>query len=156
MSFDAREFRNAIGCFSTGVTVITVKGEGDTHAMTANAISSVSLDPPIILACIDHRAKCLNLIKDTGYFGVNILKDSQIDISRYFANQKCEQDPQFSFLLTENGAPLLRDALVNINCKVIQSIEVGDHTVFFGEVLDLKTDDGTPLCFYKGQYRELA
>ncbi|WP_174734998.1 flavin reductase family protein [Mesobacillus harenae] len=156
MSFDSREFRNAIGCFSTGITVITVKGEGDTHAMTANAVSSVSLSPPVVLICIDHRAKCLNLIHEAGFFGVNILKDSQIDISRHFANQKCEDDPQFKFITTEEGAPLLENALVNLNCKVIQSVVVGDHTVFFGEVLNLNTEDGTPLCFYKGQYRQLA
>ncbi|PWA12538.1 flavin reductase [Pueribacillus theae] len=156
MNFDSREFRNAMGRFSTGVTVITVKGEEDVHAMTANAFSSVSLEPPIILICIDHRAKCLDLITKTGYFGVNFLKAEQINISKLFANQKVNEKPEFSFEITEEGVPLLDDALANLKCKVVKELEMGDHTVFFGEVLGLKNNEGSPLCFFQGKYRQLA
>lgn len=155
MSFDMREFRNAMGNFSTGVTVISVKDGEEVHAMTANAFSSVSLEPPIILVCIDNRANSLNLIKKAGVFGVNFLKDEQINISKFFAKQKVDAEPSFSFDITENGAPLLNDSLANLDCKVIQEVEAGDHTVFLGEVLGLNINEGNPLCFFKGQYRGL-
>lgn len=156
MSFNSRDFRNAMGAFATGVTVISVADDEDVHGMTANSITSVSLNPPIVLACVDQKAKCLNLIENAGYFGVNILKDYQVEISKLFANQKIEQTPTFTFRQSEIGAPLLNDALVSLNCKVIQSVVSGDHTVFFGEVVELNVDEGTPLCFFKGQYRALA
>ena len=156
MNFDSREFRNTMGRFSTGVTVITVKEGGEIHGMTANSFSSVSLEPPIISICIDHRAKCLDLISKAGYFGVNFLKTEQINISKLFANQKVEVKPEVSFKVTEEGVPLLDDALTNLNCKVVNEVEVGDHTVFFGEVLGLKNNEGSPLCFFQGKYRQLA
>lgn len=155
MSFDSREFRNAMGSFSTGVTVISVNTEDGVHAMTANSITSVSLDPPILLICIDHKANSLDLIKKVGTFGVNILKEEQIDISRIFAKQKVEEEPEFAFETIDNGAPLLKDSLVNLDCKVVQEVEAGDHTVFFGEVLNLNNNEGNPLCFFRGQYRYL-
>ncbi|WP_158738117.1 flavin reductase family protein [Alteribacillus sp. YIM 98480] len=156
MQVNARTFRNALGCFSTGVTVITVHGGDEPHAMTANAVSSVSLEPPILLICVDHRAKCLEKIQKAGYFGVNVLKNEQLDVSKYFANQKVEGVPSFSFETEQRKAPFLADALVNLECHVVREVEVGDHTVFFGEVHDIKTDEGDPLCFYKGKYRQLA
>ncbi len=124
--------------------------------MTANAFSSVSLTPPLVLVCIDHRAKSLNLIRDEGYFGVNILNQEQVDISKMFANQPLERQPNFSFEMPEVGAPLLNGALVNLNCKVVQEVEAGDHTIFIGEVIDLIIGQGDPLCFFSGQYRKLA
>lgn len=145
-----------MGSFVTGVTVVSATDGGDVHGMTANSVTSVSLEPPIILVCVDHRAKCLNLIEQSGYFGINILRDDQVDVSRLFANQRIENTPEFTFRNSEVGAPLLNDALVNLNCKVVQSVVSGDHTVFFGEVIELHTNEGTPLCFYKGKYRELA
>lgn len=156
MAIDFKEFRNTLGHFATGVTVISVNNEGQTHGMTANAFSSVSLDPPLILVCVDHRANSLEFIKKSGYFGVNILKDEQEGISRKFAHQKLDAEPEFSFRQPEVGAPLLNGALANLNCKVDQAIEAGDHTIFIGEVLDIHTEEGKPLCFFKGQYTELV
>ncbi|OLO25292.1 flavin reductase [Alkalihalophilus pseudofirmus] len=156
MEFDFREFRNAMGGFATGVTVISVENEGEVHGMTANAFSSVSLDPPLVLVCIDNRANSLSYIKESGFFGVNFLDAEQEGISRLFAKQKVTKDPVFKFEKSNGGAPLLKDALVNLNCKVYQTIDAGDHTIFIGEVLDLKVKDGEPLCFYKGQYRKLG
>lgn len=156
MNFDSREFRNAMGNFATGVTVVSVREGKEAHGMTANAVSSVSLTPPLVLICVDHRANSLQLIRQEGYFGINILTNKQKDISRKFANQKLDGEPEVSFSFPEVGAPLLNNALVNLNCKVVNAVEAGDHTVFFGEVMDLKVSEGEPLCFFKGQYRELA
>lgn len=156
MNFDSREFRNAMGNFATGVTVVSVMDGKEAHGMTANAVASVSLTPPLVLICVDHRAKSLQLIRREGYFGVNILTSEQNDVSRKFASQKLNAEPEVSFFFPEVGAPLLKNSLVNLNCKVVNAVEAGDHTVFFGEVIELKVNEGEPLCFFKGQYRELA
>ncbi len=156
MAIDARAFRNALGNFATGVTVISVDHEGQAHGMTANSFTSVSLAPPLILVCVDNRANSLGMIEKNGKFGVNILTDKQINISRLFAHQKVEEHPAFTFRYTESGVPLLDGALVNLGCDVFQTILAGDHTIFIGEVKDMQFGEGNPLCFFKGQYRELA
>lgn len=157
MSFDPREFRNAMGNFATGVTLITVNSdEDDFHAMTANSFSSVSLEPPIISVCVDYRAKMLDKISAEGFFGVNFLKEEQINVSKLFANQKVDEEPTYTFEKADNGVPLYKGALTNLNCKVVKEIVIGDHTVFFGEVVDFKINDGKPLCFSKGKYHQLG
>jgi len=156
MSFDGKEFRNAMGHFASGVTVVSINNDGEIHGMTANAFSSVSLNPPLVLVCVDHRANSLEYIKKAGYFGVNMLKKEQVDISRKFAKQRLEQEPEFSFRMTKEGTPLLEGSLTSLNCKVYQTVEAGDHTIFIGEVLDLQLEEGDPLCFFKGQYTELV
>src|SRR5699024_10765236 len=119
--FDSREFRNAMGSFLTGVTVITALDEkGVPHGMTANAFTSVSLEPPIILVCIDHRSKTLQYISKTNKFGVNILSEEQKDVSKYFANQKLETIPDFELYIDENDVPLLKAAMTTLSCRVIK------------------------------------
>ncbi|XID91420.1 flavin reductase family protein [Paenibacillaceae bacterium WGS1546] len=152
---DPREFRNAMGTFATGVTVISVYHDGKAHGMTANAFSSVSLEPPLVLVCIDHRANSLGYIREAGHFGVNVLSSEQEDVSRLFAHQKLDKTPEIRFSETE-GAPLLEGALVQCNCKVVQTVEAGDHTIFIGEVGEIRRTEGEPLCFYQGKYRALA
>lgn len=155
------EFRIACGQFATGVTILTVeRGPGKAHGMTANSLTSVSLNPLLLLICVDERAQFLSMVKATKRFGVNILKDDQQPISVYFAQR--EEKPAIEAQLgiryrwTETGIPLLADALVHVGCNVVASYVAGDHTIFLGEVESAEVFDGEPLLYFRGGYRRLA
>lgn len=147
---DSRAFRNAMGRFATGVTVITTKIGEEIHGMTANAFMSVSLEPKLITVSIDNRANMLKKLHKSNKFAVNVLTDTQQDISMHFANQakRCEEIP-FEIL---HCVPIIQDALVSVVCEVEQAFEVGDHTLFIGKVIAMESNQGSPLTFYKGQY----
>ncbi|MBO1001375.1 flavin reductase family protein [Pseudogracilibacillus auburnensis] len=147
---DDRMFRNAMGKFATGVTVITSKVGDDIHGMTANAFMSVSLNPKLITVSIDNRANMLDQIKQSDQFGVNILSESQQDISMHFAGQtKEDREINFGFI---QEIPVIKDSLVSIVCDVDTSYVVGDHTLFIGKVIDIASTEGEPLTFYCGKY----
>jgi len=146
-----------MGSFPTGVTVLTVEREpGQVHGMTANSFTSVSLDPPLILVCVDQNARLLSYLKEQGRFGVSILKDTQQQISELFA--KPQQDPAEEEMLgvrfkwTDTGIPLLEDALAHIACNVVAQHMSGDHTIFVGEVESMELKVGEPLLYYRGRY----
>ena len=154
------DFRRVVGNFATGITVITVEREpGQVHGMTANSFSSVSLDPLLILVCIDHNARLLAFLKEQGRFAVNILKDSQQEVSEHFA--KPLQDPEttnalgIQFRWTSTGIPLIDDALAHIACNVAAEYPAGDHTLFIGEVESMDFSPGEPLLYHRGHYRRL-
>ncbi len=147
---DDRTFRNAMGRFATGVTVITTETKDDIHGMTANAFMSVSLSPKLITVSIDNRANMLEKIKEAKKFAVNILSDRQKDISMHFAGQaKIDREIEFGYL---EGIPILEDAIVSVACELDNSFVVGDHTLFIGKVIDIKMTEGNPLTFYGGRY----
>ena len=147
---DSREFRNAMGRFATGVTVITSSDGKENYGMTANAFMSVSLEPKLITISIDNNANILDKIKTSGQFAVSFLSEEQQDISMHFAGQKKKDDP-IDFDEIE-GVPTIRGSLASVVCDVDQTIVVGDHTIFIGKVLDLKLSDGQPLTFFCGRY----
>ena len=154
------EFRLALGQFATGVTVITVeRAPGRVHGMTASSFTSVSLDPPLILVCVDQKAQLLALLKDRRHFGISILKDDQGAISEYFAqteeNAELEQRLGIRYRWTETRIPLLEDALVHIACNLVVSHVAGDHTIFIGEVESAEIYDGEPLLYLRGDYRRI-
>jgi flavin reductase (DIM6/NTAB) family NADH-FMN oxidoreductase RutF len=155
------EFRLACGQFATGVAVLTVeRSPGKVHGMTANSVTSVSLDPLLLLVCVDQRAQFLPMVKDKKRFGVNILKESQQAASKYFAQteEKPEVEAQLGihYRWTDSGIPLLDDALVHVACNVVASYIAGDHTIFLGEVESTEVFDGEPLLFFRGAYRRVA
>jgi flavin reductase (DIM6/NTAB) family NADH-FMN oxidoreductase RutF len=155
------EFRLACGQFATGVTVVTAeRSPGRVHGMTANSITSVSLEPLLLLICVDHRAHLLPMLKRKEHFGVSILKDSQQAISKYFAqteeNAETEAKLGIAYRWTPSGIPLLENALVHIACKVSASYIAGDHTIFLGEVETTEIFDGEPLLYFRGGYRRVA
>lgn len=155
------EFRLALGQFATGVTVVTVERvPGRVHGMTANSFTSVSLDPPLILICVDQRAQLLQLVKSQKRFGVNILKDDQEAISEYFAQtqESAEHESRLGikYRWAENRIPLLQDALVHLTCHVVSSHIAGDHTIFIAEVETVEVYDGEPLLYLRGDYRRVA
>jgi len=155
-----QQFRRVVGHFATGITVITVEREpGLVHGMTANSFTSVSLDPLLILICVDHNARLLSFLKTQGRFGVNILRDTQQATSEHFA--KPLQDPAATeslgirFRWTDSGIPLLEEALAHLACNVIAEHPAGDHTLFLAEVEFMDGGEGTPLLYHMGQYRKL-
>ncbi|MBS4210259.1 flavin reductase family protein [Bacillus sp. FJAT-50079] len=150
---DDRLFRTAMGKFATGITVITTKKDEDIYGMTANAFVSVSLNPKLVLVSIGEKATINPLIKEAGTFAVSILNEDQEEFSAYFAGQiKEERNIDFD---TFNGMPVLKDSLANITCKVHQTVIAGDHTLYIGEVTDLRMQDGDPLLYFGGKYKKL-
>jgi flavin reductase (DIM6/NTAB) family NADH-FMN oxidoreductase RutF len=150
---DDRMFRNAMGKFATGVTVVTTKLGEDIHGMTANAFMSVSLDPKLVLVSVDNRATMKRYIESSGKFAISFLNQDQKDLSAYFAGQIKEMREIDFYWLQE--MPTIKDALVNIICELHETVDAGDHTLFIGKVMDIEIRDGDPLTFYQGQYREL-
>lgn len=153
-------FRRVLANFATGITVITAEREpGQVHGMTANSFTSVSLDPLLVLVCVDQDARLLSYLKTQRRFGVSILKDSQQHVSEFFAEP--QQDPaEYSrlgicFRWTDTGIPLLEDALAHLACNVIAQYMSGDHTIFIGEVESVDLCQGEPLLYVRGQYRRL-
>jgi flavin reductase (DIM6/NTAB) family NADH-FMN oxidoreductase RutF len=160
-SLSAALFRSVMGSLPTGVTVVTAESEpGKVHGMTANSFTAVSLDPFLILICVDQKARMLGCLKAQRRFGVNILKDSQQRLSEFFA--LTEQDPAEEarlgacFRWTDSRIPLLEEALAHITCNVVAQYMSGDHTIFVGEVQSLELHEGEPLVHHRGGYHRLG
>src|SRR5699024_5098452 len=145
-----RTFRNAMGRFATGVTVITVNEGGETHGMTANAFMSVSLDPKLVLISIDNRANMLDKLKTADSFGISMLREEQKYLAKHFAKQEAFEG-EISFDVIDE-VPVLRDSLTALVCKNYQQIPAGDHTLILGQVEEILFEEGEPLTFFKGQY----
>jgi flavin reductase (DIM6/NTAB) family NADH-FMN oxidoreductase RutF len=155
------EFRLALGQFATGVTVVTAeRAPGQVHGMTANAFTSVSLDPLLILICVSQTAQLLPLVQRQKRFGVNILKSDQQAISEYFAQTEesatLETNLGIRYRWTPSGVPLLEDALAHLACNVVTSYIAGDHTIFIAEVGTTELFDGEPLVYFRGNYRRVS
>lgn len=152
-NMDDRLFRDAMGKFATGVTVLTTENDGEPHGMTANGFMSVSLDPKLVVISIGHKAKFLKKVSASQKFAVNILAQDQEHYSRHFSGKPDGEPVQFDVL---EGIPVLEGVIAQIACNVIASHIEGDHTLFIGKVIDLKLEDKDPLLFFDGQYRRLG
>lgn len=150
---DDRLFRNAMSKFATGVTVITTEHEGQAYGMTANAFMSVSLDPKLVVISIGEKARCLNKIRESKQFAVNILAEDQQDYSMIFAGQKKDVAAITFDRLAD--VPVLSGVLAQISCDVVSEYVEGDHTLFIGKVRAIQLEDKNPLVFFVGQYRSL-
>jgi len=155
------EFKVALGQFATGVTVVTAeRAPGRVHGMTANSFTSVSLDPLLILICVNESAQLLSLVKTQKRFGVNILKDDQQAISEYFAKSEQSAEAEQRLLIryrwTPGGVPVLEGTLLHLTCTLLASHLAGDHTIFVGEVEAAGIDKGEPLLFFRSEYRTIA
>lgn len=139
--FDSREFRNALGRFATGVTVVTASVDGGVRGMTANAFTSVSLDPPLVLVAVGKQARMHAHLQEGGRFGVSILSEDQLAYAWSFAGRPQESlDPVFVW---HGGVPLVEHALAHFICNVETTYPGGDHTLFLGRVVDLLYRDGS-------------
>jgi flavin reductase (DIM6/NTAB) family NADH-FMN oxidoreductase RutF len=161
MSITQAEFRRALGTFATGVTVITVDDAGQVQGMTANAFASVSLDPLLVLVCVDRKARTHAHLHARKRFGVNVLAAGQRAISEYYAKpphlqERAEQEAGARFDRTEHGTPVLHDALAYLECRLHTAQDAGDHTIFIAEVEEVTVRDGEPLLYFRGQYRAMG
>ncbi len=157
MPIDKNELRRVMGHFATGVTVVTTRGsDGRPYGLTANAVSSVSLIPPLLLICVDKKAESYPSFEQSRIFTVNILSAEQEELSRRFAVSGGEKFEGVSYRIGANGAPILGGALAHIECTVTAAYEGGDHVIYLGEVQETETREGKPLLFYRGGYRSLG
>lgn len=157
MAIDPRELRNVMGHFATGVTVITTKDTtGKPFGLTANAFSSLSLDPPLLLICVDKKVDCYACFEQSKVFVVNFLSEEQEELSGRFATKGIEKFEGVPYRMGELGVPLLDGAIGHLECKVTNGYEGGDHTIYVGEVQTATASGDRPLLFFKGKYSRLA
>ncbi|MEH7302581.1 MULTISPECIES: flavin reductase family protein [Neobacillus] len=151
---DDRQFRNAMGKFATGVTVVATEVDDDVHGMTANAFMSVSLNPKLVVISVAEKARILEKIKKSKKFTVNILAADQQELSMIFAGQiKEHREVVFDYL---DGKPVLAGAVAQIACEVSAEHIEGDHTLLIGKVTAIHIGDAEPLIYFSGRYRALA
>jgi flavin reductase (DIM6/NTAB) family NADH-FMN oxidoreductase RutF len=144
-----RGFRDALGSFATGVTVITTRDGERIHGMTANGFMSVSLDPALVVVSVARSATMHELLHETGRYAVSVLAAGQERVSRHFAGR-----PQDEIALEEiEGAALVEGALAHVVADVVDAHQAGDHTLFVGEVRHFTHRSGEPLVFHSGVYR---
>lgn len=157
MPVEKDEFRTALGHFASSVTVVTVKTEDQMHhGMTVSAFSSLSLDPPLVLVCIDKSASLHSDLKEGRCFAVNILSEEQETVSRRFASRAGDRFDGIGYKVGVTGAPLLDGALAHLECRVKLVYPGGDHTIFVGEVEATTVAEGRPLAYYRGGYARLS
>jgi flavin reductase (DIM6/NTAB) family NADH-FMN oxidoreductase RutF len=161
MTVNQADFRKAMGSFATGVTVISVDYEEEVHGMTANAFASVSLDPLLVLVCVDHKARTHAHLHAKKRFGVNVLAENQRAISEYYArplaaHEHVEQEAGARFDRTTHGTPVLHGALAYLECRLHTAQDAGDHTIFIAEVEEVVVREGDPLLYFRSQYREIG
>jgi len=156
MAIDARELRNVMGHFATGVTVITTKdATGKPFGLTANAFSSLSLEPPLVLICVDKTVDCYACFEESKVFAVNFLNEEQEHLSRRFATKGIEKFEGVTYQIGECGVPLLEGALGSLECKIANDYDGGDHTIYVGEIQCAAASGDRPLLFFKGKYYRL-
>lgn len=148
------EYRRAWSRFATGVTIITtLEPDGTVHGMTANGVTSVSLDPPMALVCVGHNRNTYGLIKSTGRYGMSVLAASQQHVARHFTLPPESRPDNHSIRFIELGnSPVVEGAIAAMDCRVVSAYESGDHTIFVAEVESVRTGDGAPLVWYEGGF----
>jgi len=158
MPVDRQEFRKAMGCYATGITVITsLSAAGKPVGMTVNSFNSVSLDPPLVLFSLDRKATHFADFMAASYFGVNILAEEQQQLSRIFSTQGIDRWEGVAYEKWETGSPILPGTLASFDCVTDARHDGGDHIIFIGRVLKLGfASEGTPLLYYRGKYDQLA
>ncbi len=159
MTVDVDNFKQALQRWASGVTVVTTHSRsGGLKGMTVTAFSSVSLEPPQILVCLNNSADTGEGIAESGSFAVNVLCSNQQDVSNQFAGGSSQED-RFATNAWKSGltgAPLLENSLVSIDCSVIDQVRAGTHWIIIGEVQDVICRQGQPLLYYRSAYRQLV
>jgi flavin reductase (DIM6/NTAB) family NADH-FMN oxidoreductase RutF len=156
LSLDQYQFRRVMGHFATGVTILTTSLGEELHGMTANALCSVSLDPLLVLVCVNKQARTHAVLSESGVFALNVLAEEQEHISRLFADDTVDAAHSLTGLSHRRGAagaPILTDCLAYVECRVVAAYPGGDHTIFVGAVEDAGVlREGRPLIFFRGAY----
>jgi flavin reductase (DIM6/NTAB) family NADH-FMN oxidoreductase RutF len=155
--FDPKELRRVMGLFATGVTVLTTRDDdGRPYGLTANAVTSLSLTPPLLLICIDKKAETHPHFLTSRCFVVNILSEDQEELSGRFAKSGGEKFGPLPFSTNQDGVPVLENTLAHLECRIIETHEGGDHVIHIGEVQHAEVRGGRPLLYFQGKYRHLG
>jgi flavin reductase (DIM6/NTAB) family NADH-FMN oxidoreductase RutF len=155
---DVATFRRVLGHFASGVSVVTTCHRERRAGITVNAFCSVSLDPPLVLVCIEHKNYAHDLVKEAGIFAVNILASDQADVSRCFASPSAEKYERFCGVTTHEvatGAPVFEHCAAFVDCRLVAVYPGGDHSIFLGQVVALGSSEEAPLLYYRSQYGRL-
>lgn len=156
MAIGPDEFRAVLGRFASGVTILTARdARGGDHGMTVSAFCSASLEPPLVLACIDKASDMHPVISKATHFGISILAEGQEQLSRRFAELETGRFDGIGYTRGETGVVLIADASAHLECRVVASHEAGDHTVYLGEVESASWGNDGPLLYYRGGYAQL-
>ncbi len=151
---DARRYRETLGAFATGVTIVTAPGPA---GLTTNSFSSLSLDPPLVLVCFDNGSRTLAAVRTARRFAVNVLRAGQEELAAVFASKRVAAEKFAEVTHTEDhGVPVLDDALAWIACDLVELVPAGDHTIGIGAVTALEAFDGEPLVFFRGAYARVS
>jgi 3-hydroxy-9,10-secoandrosta-1,3,5(10)-triene-9,17-dione monooxygenase reductase component len=154
---DAARFRETMGRFTTGVCVVTALSPHGPAGLTTNAVSSLSLEPALVLVCFDNTSRTLPIVREAGRFAVNVLRAGQEELAATFASKDLMPDEKFAAVThsADHGVPLLDGALAWLACDLQALHPGGDHTIGVGAVTQMAYEDGDPLVFYRGTYRTL-
>jgi flavin reductase (DIM6/NTAB) family NADH-FMN oxidoreductase RutF len=156
MPISKEQFRAALSNFPSGVTVVTTKdADGRLHGITVSAFSSVSLDPPMILVCVDKRAGSHDALLQSRAFVVHILAEDHAHHSKNFASRNADKFAGIEYRKGISEIPVLENVLVTLECRLAHAHEGGDHTIFVGEIEKAEVREGNPLIYWKGDYRKL-
>ncbi len=159
MSIEPRDFRDTVGCFATGITIITtIEADGTPIGLTANSFTSLSLDPPMVLFCLDQNVASFDAFQAGGHFAVNILSSAQQDLSSRFAKSGPDKWDGVTFDTWDTGSPILPGCLASMECTVSSISEGGDHVIVIGEVVRMARAHGDvmPLLYFRGGYANLT
>jgi flavin reductase (DIM6/NTAB) family NADH-FMN oxidoreductase RutF len=151
---DPGAMRRTLGRFTTGVTVVTTARDDEVHAMTANAFTSVSLDPPLVLVSVDHRTRMHRLLPGTRRYGVSVLSCDQERVAWHFAGRPLREPGEL--FEWAGGVPVVRGAIAQVGCSLHAEHEAGDHTLYLGRVELLHSRAGEPLLFHAGAFGRLS
>lgn len=152
---DENVFRNVVGHFASGVTVITTADGERLFGTTVSAVSSLSAEPPMMLICLNRSSATHDAVASAGRYAINILSSQQGELARVFARKGDDKFAGLDFALSEHGLPLLDDTLASIECVVEETAVGGTHTIFLGRVIDAQAREGEPLAYYRGSFGNL-
>jgi flavin reductase (DIM6/NTAB) family NADH-FMN oxidoreductase RutF len=155
MPVDDAQFKLAMSHFASGVTVVTTELDGKPYGMTVAAFSSLSLNPPLVLVCIEKSVKTHDAIVQARKFGISILEQGQADLSNRFASRIEDKFAGVDVHRGELGVPLVAGAVTDIECRLVNQLPGGDHSIFVGEVVDIRIGEGAPLVYFRSGYREI-
>ena len=156
MSISRDEFRAALGRFASGVTVITLKdANGGRHGITVSAFCSVSLEPPLVLVCIEKTAGSHHAFNPDEFFVVHVLREDQQHFSDQFASHLPDKFSGIEYEENGRGIPMLKDTLARLECRLVNAHDSGDHTIFVGQIERSQVSDGKPLIYFHGNYRKM-
>ncbi|MEM0943100.1 MAG: flavin reductase family protein [Pseudomonadota bacterium] len=154
---DKQALREALGAFATGVTIVTARGgDGEPTGFTANSFTSVSLEPPLLLVCLAHKARSYEIFRAADSFAVNVLAAEHEETAKRFATSGADKFGQTEWRPGLRGAPLIRGCLARFDCAMHQRVTAGDHDILMGEVLGFSRHEGQALVYHSGAFRRLG